>query len=53
MDHSSKCKPFIVQCRIDYNKVIKTWRSVGGYEGEKGIMARVSYGSSRSSKSQR
>lgn len=55
MDHSSKCKPFIGQCRIAYNKVIKTWRSglwIRQYEGEKGIMVRVSYGPSRSSKSQ-
>lgn len=55
MDHSSKCKPFIGQGRIAYNKVIKTWRCglwIRQYEGEKGIMVRVSYGPSRSSKSQ-
>lgn len=55
MDHSSKCKPFIGHCRIAHNKVIKTWRSglwIRQYEGEKGIMVRVSYGPSRSGKSQ-
>lgn len=38
MDHSSKCKPFIGQCRIAYNMVIKTWRSglwIRKYEGER------------------
>lgn len=55
MAHSSKCKPFIGQCRVAYNKVIKTWRTglwIWQYEGEKGIMVRVTYGPSRSSKSQ-
>lgn len=52
MAHGSKCRLFIGQCRVAYNKVIKTWRMLRlkpiAWRGE-GITVRVSYRSLRSS----
>lgn len=37
MEHSSKREAFTVRCGLEHNKVIKMWRSGGGFERGKGI----------------
>lgn len=53
MAHGSKCRLFIGQYRVAYNKVIKTWRMLRlkpiAWRGE-GIVVRLCYRSVRSSK---